>query len=354
MSASPLHYPHENPPAPGTTTEVAPGVFWLRMPLPFALDHINLWLLADEQDGVDGWTIVDCGYGSEETKALWERHFAETMQSKPVHRIIVTHYHPDHVGNANWLHEKTGAPIWMTTGEYLSAHAATDDTAGFDRDNTVALYVAHGLARVRPDYQQAQAARVASYKRGVASVPKQYIRIMDGDAIQIGGRRWQISTVYGHAPEHAVLYTASGNILISGDQVLPRISTNVSVWGNQPEADPVRQFLTSFDKFAHMPADTLVLPSHGRVFTGLHTRIAELKKHHADRLAELEAVLDVPKAAADILGTLFRRPLDDHQLSFAMGEAIAHLHYLRNTGRAVRSRDADGLYRFVRVKTTNV
>lgn len=346
-----LTYPDENPPNPGESIEVAPGVFWIRMPLPFALDHINLWLLKDTKDGVDGWTIVDTGYGSDETHALWERHFVETMQSKPVHRIIVTHYHPDHVGCANWLHEKTGAPLWMTATEFMSAHAAADDAAGFDRDNSAQLFVAHGLARARPDFATAQATRTAAFKKGVSKVPRQFVRIMEHDQIRIGTRTWQIKTVFGHAPEHAVLYSESDEILISGDQVLPRISTNVGVWGNQPEADPLKQFLDSFDKFNAMPETTLVLPSHGRVFKGLHARIAEYKLHHQERLAELSAAITEPKSAADVLGILFKRPLDNHQLIFAIGEAIAHLNYLWYRGEAKRMRDADGVYLFQRVET---
>jgi glyoxylase-like metal-dependent hydrolase (beta-lactamase superfamily II) len=347
-SLSALQYPYEDPPNPGAAFEVAPGIFWIRMPLPFALDHINLWLLADSKDGVDGWTIVDCGYGSDETRALWERHFAETMGGKPVHRIIVTHYHPDHVGNAAWLHEKTGAPVWMTATEFMSAHAAADDAAGFDRTNSANLFIANGLARARPDFVTAQNARNNAFKRGVASVPRQFIRIMEDDEIVIGNRTWHVKTVFGHAPEHAVLYAPDGGILISGDQVLPKITTNVGVWGNQPEANPLKLFLKSFDKFATLPADSLVLPSHGRVFRGLHTRIAELKDHHAKRLAELEAALSEPKSAADVLSVLFRRTLDDHQLIFAIGEAIAHLHYLWYAGRVTRERDAEGVFMFTR------
>jgi glyoxylase-like metal-dependent hydrolase (beta-lactamase superfamily II) len=343
-----LHYPWEQPPSPGDAHQLADGVYWIRMPLPFALDHINLWLLEDERDGVAGWTIVDCGYGSDETRALWDQHFAHTMGGRPVHRIIVTHYHPDHVGNAAWLQERTGAPVWMTATEYMSAHAAADDAAGFDRTNSANLFIANGLARSRPDFVTAQQTRVTAFKRGVSSVPRQFVRIMDGDDVTIGKRTWRVRTVYGHAPEHATLFSPTDNLLISGDQVLPKITTNVGVWGNQPEANPLKQFLTSFDKFADLPDSTLVLPSHGRVFAGLHTRIAQLKDHHAQRLAELEAALTEPKSAADVLPVLFRRTLDDHQLIFAIGEAIAHLHYLWYAGRAKRIRDAEGIYLFVR------
>ena len=341
-----ITYPHQIPPALGESILVAPGIYWLRMPLPFKLDHINLWLLEDHDANGDGWTIVDTGFGVAETHALWERHFIETMRGLPVKRIIVTHYHPDHVGCAAWLHTRTGAPVWMTATEFLSAHAAAEDTSGFDRANSANLFVAHGLAKIRPDFAAAQNERSASYKRGVPAVPRQYHRIMDGDCLRIGKRQWSGLTAFGHAPEHATLYSADDNIFISGDQVLPRITTNVGVWGNQPEANPLKLFLDGMQKFLPLPTSTLVLPSHDRVFTGLHERIAELATHHDARLTDLLAAIREPKSAAEILPVLFKRELDLHQLVFAIGEAIAHLHYLWYAGRAKRSLDADGIYYF--------
>jgi glyoxylase-like metal-dependent hydrolase (beta-lactamase superfamily II) len=352
MLPSDIHYPHETPPTPGTAIEVAHGIYWIRMPLPFALDHINLWLL---EDG-DGWVIVDTGYGVTATHDLWRTHFAGVMQGRPVNKIIVTHYHPDHVGCAAWLHEATGAPLWMTHSEFMAAHAAAQDFAGFDRDNSAALFLSHGLARARPDFTEAQAARTQSYKRGVPTVPTRFNRLMEHDTVAIGARTWRIITTFGHAPEHACLVSerADETVLISGDQVLPRITTNVGVWGNQPEANPLALFLNSMDKFRALAANTLVLPSHDRVFTGLHPRLGQLEAHHAKRLDELDAALDSPKTAADILPVLFRRPLDHHQLVFAIGEAIAHLHYLWHAGRATRRRDADGVWLFQRSSAPTV
>jgi glyoxylase-like metal-dependent hydrolase (beta-lactamase superfamily II) len=333
----------ERIPKPGEAIEVAPGILWIRMPLPFALDHINLWLL---EDG-DGWTIVDTGYGVQATWSLWEQLTAGVMGGRPVKNIVVTHYHPDHVGSAAWLEQRTGAPFWMTAAEFLSAHAAHADLAGFDRENTVALFLANGVpAACVPESTR----KVNGYRRGVPDVPRRYRRMMHGDRLAIGGHDWEVITVFGHAPEHAALWCATRNVLISGDQVLPRITTNVAVWGNQPEGNPLQLFLGSMRRFAGVHGDALVLPSHDRVFRGVHARIAELHEHHHRRLERLLEGCESPITAFEALPLLFRRQLDDHQLMFAMGEAIAHLHYLRQAGQ-VRRIEEKGLRRFVKVKS---
>ena len=331
----------ERVPQPGEAIEAAPGVWWIRMPLPFALDHINLWLL---EDG-DGWTLVDTGFGVEATWELWERHFAATMGGRPVKNIVVTHYHPDHVGSAAWLVDRTGAPFWMTATEYLSAHAAHDDTAGFDRATGVRFFELNGLDTSGWSEKMRSG---NGYRRGVPEVPKTYRRMMHGDRLSIGGREWEVITVFGHAPEQATLFCASLNVLISADQVLPRITSNVGVWGNQPESNPLAQFLGSLSRLGHLPGDVRVLPSHERIFHGLHQRIAELHEHHERRLERLLEGCERPITAYDALPLLFKRKLDDHQMGFAMGEAIAHLHYLERQGKVRREVDGSGLRRFVR------
>jgi len=328
-------------PQPGEPLKVADGVWWIRMPLPFALDHINLWILADG----DGFTLVDTGYGVQATWDLWEKHFSGILAGKPVRNVVVTHYHPDHIGSAGWLVEKTGAPFWMTASEYLSAHAAREDFAGFDPQNSIDLFVRNGLP---PEAVPERTRKGKGYSRGVPSIPKRYLRMMHGDKLAIGGREWEVITVFGHAPEHAALWCDTLGVLISGDQVLPRITSNVAVWGNQPEGNPLKLFLDSLGRFSHLPADTLVLPSHDRVFLGLHRRIAELHEHHERRLERLLEGCAQPITAFEALPLLFKRKLDDHQMVFAMGEAIAHLHYLYAEGKVRRDVDAAGVRRYLR------
>ena len=335
-----LTYPHADVPAGGTMLRVAEGVYWLRMPLPFALNHINLWALED----TDGWCLVDSGFGVDATRALWEKLFAGPMAGHPVTRIIVTHYHPDHVGAAAWLVDRCGAEFWMTEAEFVTAHAVREGLQPFSIRQSQDHFRRHGLDDVRLVAQQT---RGNAYRIGVPSLPATYRRLMDGDVLTIGGRQWRVTTVFGHAPEHATLYCPELCLLISGDQVLPKITTNVSVWGNQPDGDPLKLFLDSLSRFDALPADTLVLPSHGHVFVGLHARIEQLRDHHQARLAELLAAMPVPRTAAELLPVLFARPLDDHQLMFAMGEIIAHLNHLAYAGRACRQSSSGTLIRYV-------
>ncbi|NEX63260.1 MBL fold metallo-hydrolase [Noviherbaspirillum galbum] len=328
----------------GQVHEVAPGVKWLRMGLPFALDHINLWLLEDEQDGRGGWTIVDCGIASDATRAAWEQIFEQALEGKPVLRVMVTHCHPDHVGLADWLCARWNAPLWMTTGEYGFARMMSAALPGVDGTASLPHFQRHGM--VDADMLEQLRSRKSYYSTLVPAVPACYRRMQDGQRIRVGRHAWQVITGFGHAPEHAALYCDDLRLLISGDMVLPRISTNVSVFAVEPEANPVQLYLDSLQKFVPLPADTLVLPSHGKPFRGLQVRIVQLTEHHRERLAEVVAACSEPQSATDIVPVMFRRKLDAHQLTFALGEALAHLHKLWFDGVLDRSVGEDGIIRF--------
>jgi glyoxylase-like metal-dependent hydrolase (beta-lactamase superfamily II) len=334
---SSLEYPFPEVPAPAATVEVAPGIRWLSMPLPFQLDHINLWLL---EDG-DAWTIVDTGIGNSETRSLWEEILEKR---KSVKRVIVTHYHPDHAGNAAWLCSRYGAELWMTQGEYLTAHAVRTSGAGYTADAVLEVFRRNGLDEERAARMRGPRNRYAEL---VPEFPLSYRRIIEGDEIPIGKNRWRAIIGHGHAPEHLSLFSREANTVIAGDMLLSTISTNVSVWSIDPEGDPLRLFLESIARYRDLPDDVLVLPSHGKPFRGAHRRVEALQKHHRDRLDELaDAIREKPKSAGELLGVLFRRPLDTHQTFFAMGEAIAHLHYLYYAGRAERALGNDGIMRY--------
>ena len=335
-------------PAPGGVLDVAPGVRWVRMGLPFALDHINLWLLRDEIDGKAGWTIVDSGICNDATKAHWEAVFADQLDGLPVLRLIVTHFHPDHMGLAHWLTERWGVRLWMSATDYNLARLSSGTTMGVGGGPAADFFAAHGLSDA--DSLDKIRARSNHYASMVPAVPPSYRRLMDGSVLSIGGRDWRCIAGYGHAPEHLSLHCESLGVLISGDMVLPRISTNMSVMDVEPEADPLRLYLDSITRMLALPADTLVLPSHGKPFTGLHARVDHLIEHHDDRLADVVAACtEAPSHAAGLLELLFKRKLDLHQMTFAMGESVAHLNALWLRGDLVRRLDADGVYRFAAV-----
>ena len=369
-------------PGSGQALQVAPGVKWLRMGLPFALDHINLWLLRDEIASTDepgqfiqGWTVVDCCISREESKAQWEAIFAHELEGLPILRVIVTHMHPDHIGLAHWLCERWSTPeraclLWISATDFNAARVASSSAPGFGGEASARFFAAHGLVDI--DSLEKIRGRAGYYPSLVPDVPTRYVRLMDGKSFRVGAGKaraeWHCISGYGHAPEHIALYRGptapdgpesqggaidlgaaqrSTPVLISGDMILPRISTNVSVYDLEPEADALTLFLESIDKFMPLPADTLVLPSHGKPFRGLQTRIGQLHGHHRDRLAEVvDACAARPTSAADILPVMFKRPLDLHQTTFAMGEALAHLHALWHGGRLVRRLNHDGIYRF--------
>src|SRR5512134_1362223 len=335
-----LEYPFPEIPAPGRTVEVAPGMHWLSMPLPFKLDHINLWLIEEEEGANAGWTVVDTGIGNAETRALWN----EILGDKQVTRVLLTHYHPDHAGNAAWLCERYGAELWTTQGEYLTAHAVRTASAGYTPDAVLAVFRKNGLDEERAARMRGPRNRYADL---VPDFPHSYRRIIEGDEITLGKHRWRAIVGHGHAPEHLSLYCQELNTVIAGDMLLSTISTNVSVWSIDPEGDPLRLFLDSVAGYRKLPEDVLVLPSHGKPFRGAHRRVGELEEHHQARFKDLEnALKEKPRSAADLLAVLFRRPLDTHQTFFAMGEAIAHLHYLYYAGRAKRAQGKDGIMRY--------
>lgn len=327
-----LHYPFADMPAPGTALEIAPGVKWIRMPLPFALDHINLWLLDDD----DEVAIVDTGFGLDPIKAQWNAVL--DAEPRPLSRVFVTHHHPDHLGLASWLMARNGASLHMTLGEFLGGQAIWHQLPGYSVPDMVAQFRSHGLDETR---LAALAERGNAYRRGIPDIPSRYHRLFHSDRVRIGAHEWEVIVGYGHAPEHMSLYSEALDVLISGDMLLPRISTNVSVYAATPDDDPLGWFLDSLRRISHLPDTTLVLPSHGRPFRGVRARVEQLIAHHRDRCDELVAACGQPRSAAELLSTLFPRELDTHQVMFAMGEAIAHLNHLVKQGELCRTVSAD-------------
>ena len=322
-----IDYAFSDRPDAGRTMPVAPGVHWLRMPLPFALGHINLWLL---EDG-DNWVIVDTGVGVADTEVVWSETFESTMGGRDVSRIIVTHLHPDHVGCAGWLSRQTGAPLLMTREEYLLCRVLVADTGRRAPDEGKAFYAAAGFADDQLHHYEKM---FGFFGKFVSQMPESYLRIKAGDELTTGDNDWKVLVGRGHSPEHACLYCADLNVLISGDQLLPTISSNVSVYPTEPYSNPLHDWLTSLSDLKRgVPDDVLVLPAHGKAFRGAHERLDSLIDEHKDGLQKLEALCKKAKRATDVFPALFKREITGANLIMATGEAIAHLNYLLEQGR---------------------
>lgn len=336
-SANGLIYPCGDPPEPGTVKEVADGVLWVRMPLPFALTWINLWMIRDH----GGWAVVDTGVATEETRKHWRGVFDAVLGGQPVTRVFVTHMHPDHIGLAGWITRKHNAPFWISRLEYTTCRMLVADTGREAPDEGVRFYRGAGWDE---DALDTYRVRFGGFGKVVSRLPDAYRRLSDGDQIDIGGRMWRVVTGCGHSPEHACLHQPDLGVLISGDQVLPRISSNVSVFPTEPEGDPMTDWIESCHKLkAEVPEDTLVLPAHNEPFTGLHKRLDDLIDNHETALARLAQWLDTPRRAVDCFSPLFKRPIGADVLSMATGEAVAHLNCLLQRGLATREADAAGV-----------
>lgn len=344
-SAPVLDHPWPDTPEHGAVTEVAPGVLWLRMPLELTgLNHINLWLLEDGE----GWTVVDTGMDAPALRAIWERTFETALAGRPVRRVICTHYHPDHMGLAGWLCERFDAPLWATKQEWLTGRMY--QLEGANGGEPPAHHLAH-FRRVGFNAEAIEAIRARGfghYARSVSPIPGHYRRLRDGETFAIGGHDWQVIVGTGHAPEHACLWCPDLGLMISGDQVLPRITPHIGVYPNEPEANPLRDYIDSLDNYRPLPADTLVLPAHGLPFRGLHARLDYLAHHHDVRLLQLVELLAEPKRVMSTFRVLFGRQLNPFEVFLACGEALAHLNLLVADGRIRRRLDDEGVWLFER------
>lgn len=316
-------------PEAGELIGLGAGVGWARLPLPGSLGHINVWAL-DDGDGV---ALVDTGLAIDPCRLGWEALFAGPLGGKRVTRILCTHFHPDHVGLAGWLADRFAAPLWMTRTEWLMARMLTLDARDAPPAEALAWWRMAGWSDVQ--IERAAADGWGRFAAVVSPVPASYVRMRDGDMLTIGTGRWRVVVGSGHAPEHACLFNEEAGVLIAGDQVLPRISSNVSLSLHEPDEDPLRDWLASIDRLLRLPADLFVLPSHGEPFTGLHVRLMALRDGHHAQLAALHAHLAQPRRVVDCFASLFRRPIGSGDLGLATGEAMAHLRRLERDGLAV-------------------
>jgi glyoxylase-like metal-dependent hydrolase (beta-lactamase superfamily II) len=337
-AAAALAYPFSTAPEPGEALEVAPGVRWLRMRLPMAgLNHINLWALADGA----GWTLVDTGMQTADTATDWQQALAGPLGRKPVQRVVCTHMHPDHIGMAGWLTRAHGVRLWTTRLEYVTCRMLVADTGREAPADGVRFYHAAGWDEAALEHYKA---RFGGFGKAVHALPDSYRRVVEGEELVIGEHRWRAVIGRGHSPEHLCLHCPELKLLISGDQVLPRITSNVSVFPTEPDADPLTEWLDSIARLKRqIPDDVLVLPSHNEPFHGLHARLDALADGHEKRLVRVLEELQTPKRAVDVFSVLFKRTVGLDMLGMATGESLAHLNCLIVRGQATRSADQNGV-----------
>jgi len=333
---APLRYPFEVP-APGAAVEVAPGVLWTRLPLPMALDHVNVYALDDG----DGWCIVDTGFDSRKSRAVWETLLSGALAGKAVTRVLVTHHHPDHIGLAGWF-QAQGAELITTRTAWLMARMLVLDDQ--DRPTRETLTFWRGAGMDRAVFDQRAGERPFNFADVVAPLPLGYTRIVEGDTLRIGGRDWAVRIGNGHAPEHATLWSGDG-IVLGGDQLIPSISPNLGVYATEPLADPVADWLEACERLsAFATDDQLVLPGHKLPFTGLPTRLRQLIENHHGALERLAGFLTQPRTAAECFKVMFKRDIGPGEYGLALVESYAHCQHLWHAGRATRSMGDDGAW----------
>jgi glyoxylase-like metal-dependent hydrolase (beta-lactamase superfamily II) len=331
-----IAFPYPEPPGPGQVMEVAPGILWARFALPFRLNHVNVYFIRDQ----DGWVAVDTGVADDTTRAAWDALLAGPLAGAGLSALVVTHYHPDHVGLAGWLTARFGIPLHMPRTEFLFSAAITHKALGTNPE----FYESHGLSA---EAVHRVTGKGQGYLRMTTGLPSHFRRLLHGGRLAIGGRVFEVLTGGGHAPEQAMLYCAADRIFLSADQVLTKISPNISTEATEPEANPLGEFLESLASLGQtIPHDVLVLPGHHVPFTGLPVRIAELAAHHEGRCALIAAACRVaPRSAADLVPVVFERALDPQQMSFAFHEVVAHINYMRARGELRQARGTDGILR---------
>ncbi len=328
-------------PEPGSAIEVADGVYWLRFALPMTgLNHINLWALKDK----DGWMVVDTGIGNKDSKEIWESHFKNLMGGRPVNRVMCTHLHPDHTGLAGWMCRKFDAPLLMTRGEYFLCRLLAADTGNPAPREGIKFYRKAGFTEEQIELYKL---RFGGFGKAISLMPQCYDRLTDGELGLINGKTWEIIIGSGHSPEHACLYSPELKLCLTGDQLLPNISSNVSVWPTEPEGNPLEDWIQSCHKLKEvLPEDTLICPAHGLPFYGAHKRLDKLISHHEKALDRLYEFCRTPRLATEVYSVLFRRTINDSNRIMAVGESVAHLNCLKQRGRLRRRLNDAGQFTY--------
>jgi glyoxylase-like metal-dependent hydrolase (beta-lactamase superfamily II) len=306
----------------GEVARVAEGVYQLKLPVPFPLRFVSVYLV----EGKDGWTLIDSGYDYPPTYEAWERgaEGAGCDLERDVARILVTHFHPDHLGGARWLQERSGAPVCMLEAEIPFSRRLWGDPGG--RKTFTEHLIQNGMP---PQMAEPAAAEI----RSGLPLPEEMLPLRAGVRFTLGSGVARVIHAPGHADNQFVLHDEARGILYAADHLLLEITPNVGLWP-ESEPRPLARYVKSLDELRGLNAD-LVLPGHGPVFHDLAGRIEELVIHHAERLDVMRAVLrDDPRTPYEVSRTVFRGAVTVRQRCFALAETLAHLDHLALEGRA--------------------
>lgn len=336
-----IRYPWDQPPKNGEITEIAEGVMWLRLPLPMKLDHVNIYILDDG----DGWTLIDTGIKTRKVMGMWKHLIDNILSGKPIKRVIATHHHPDHIGLHGWFVENYGAEYLSTQVAYLTARMLTLDAQEAYLDSQIDFYRRAGM---RSDlFEARKSERPFNFSDIVHPIPIGFKKISEGNKIEMGGRTWDIRVDHGHAPDHATFWSCDDCLVLSGDQIIPSISSNIGVYPTEPDSNPLKEWMASCDRLKEFSNDdNLALPGHKLPFVGIPLRLKQLLENHSGALDRLRLDLKTPKTAGEVMPAIFKRNIEDGEYSLGLVEALAHCNYLWHAGEVTRTLDNDGVYQW--------
>jgi glyoxylase-like metal-dependent hydrolase (beta-lactamase superfamily II) len=338
-----MQFPHKNPPEIGEAIEVADGILWMRLPLPMALDHVNIYAIRERTENDDGWTLIDTGFDTKKSRSIWIDLIKGPLLNLPIKRVIITHHHPDHIGLAGWFKSEYNADIWASRTTWLFARMMTLDRHSKPTQETLKFYKSAGMDN--DIYKERSKTASFNFSDVVSHIPLGFKRIQQNEVLKIGTRSWTVHMGNGHSPEHATFWSQNDDIVIAGDQILPSISPNLGVYATEPDADPVGEWLESCERLLLQSNDNnFVLPGHKLPFYGLPNRLKQLIENHHSALERLLNYLDKPKTASECFEPLYKRKINSGEYGLALVESIGHLNHLLNNGKISRNRRKDGAW----------
>ncbi len=339
-----IKFPVEIFPIDKKVLEIQTGIYWVKFLLPSMISHVNAYILEDK----DGITIIDTGLSCAPCLKIWRHILSNEFKNKDIKRVIVTHHHPDHIGLMGWFKHNFNSEIWTSRSSWLMGRMLTLDKKKVVSKETLSFWMSAGMPQeilhkksLEPPF---------NFRDFVENIPLGYRRIIDNEVLIIGNNKWHVKLIDGHAPEQVILFCPDLKIFISGDQILPGISPNLSVYPTEPTANPVADYIEGCENLLKInDSGYLVLPGHNLPFYGLNTRIKQLVNHHRSALKRIEDFInEKPKSAYDIFLPLFKRKINNSEMVLALGESVAHLNFLWYKNIIKKDVNKEGVILFVK------